>query len=302
MSERINSTVNEYGIYSIWAQSYHLGIINFPFSASNIAMKNMTTIREKGNNALTIVQLSDMHLHSEDSMTLHGYKTNQRFNKVIDYVRKYEQIKPDIIFLTGDISQDMSERSYALCSDLIRELDIDTYWIAGNHDDPGVAQEVFSHNNRLKPLIHLSTDYWDFISINSCKAGTDKGFADLSELERVEAELKAADKTKNICLVMHHHPVPVSTPLIDEYILQDRQSFLERIKKYPAIKLIMCGHVHGDYSLKLADVNLESSPATCFQWKKGADKLETEEAVGYAIYSMRKDEFVKVTRWLTGMP
>jgi predicted MPP superfamily phosphohydrolase len=69
--------------------------------AGDLTMKNTLTIRGNRNNKLTILQLSDMHLHAEDSATLQGYRTNQKLNKLINYIDTNECIKPDIIFLTG---------------------------------------------------------------------------------------------------------------------------------------------------------------------------------------------------------
>ena len=33
------------------------------------------------------------------------------------------------------------------------------------------------------------------------------------------------------------------------------------------VKLVICGHVHEDYSFKHNNVMIESAPATCLQWK-----------------------------------
>lgn len=248
------------------------------------------------NNSLTVLQLSDMHLHFENTRLLQGYATNQRFDKLIDHIIERESIKPDVIFLTGDISQDMLENSYVLCAKLIEKLNINTYWIAGNHDDPKVATEIFSKSKIIKPLLQFETEYWDFIFINSCRAETDKGYITPQEIERVIKKLEIVGQTKSVCLVMHHHPIPVFTPLVDECILQEGDVFLDRIKNYSSVKLIMCGHVHGDYSLTFAGINIESAPATCFQWKKGTNSLETQDISGYAIYRMEKNAFTKIVR------
>jgi Icc protein len=82
---------------------------------------------------------------------------------------------------------------------------------------------------------------------------------------------------------MHHHPAPFGTPLVDNYLLENREEFWAAIKNSP-VKLIICGHVHGDYSLTINKVRIESAPATCFQFKKGTSILEVDNHIGYKIH------------------
>ncbi|MEO8400305.1 MAG: hypothetical protein ABI597_00730 [Gammaproteobacteria bacterium] len=86
-----------------------------------------------------------------------------------------------------------------------------------------------------------------------------------------------------IAIVMHHHPAKVGTPLIDNYILENAQEFWDVVEK-ANVSLIICGHVHGDYKFKYKNVMIESAPATCVQWEKGAVKLKADMKIGYKVY------------------
>lgn len=244
------------------------------------------------NETLTILQLTDLHLFKVDSL-LHGTNTNKRLKKLVDNIKNNENIKYDLIFITGDMSQDMTEESYTLCSNIISQLNHVVYWIPGNHDDPKKAKKIFSLHKLFNSKKYLETKYWNFIFANTCLEGKDYGYIDQKEMKRIAYHIKTSKKEKNICIVMHHHPLPTQTPLLDEVILKNYADFLETLKGYPALKLIMCGHVHGDYSLSHESIKIETSPATCFQWVKGTHKIEIENYAGYVIYKMEKKLFEK---------
>jgi Icc protein len=90
---------------------------------------------------------------------------------------------------------------------------------------------------------------------------------------------------------MHHHPYPVSTPLVDACMLKKADHFLEKIKQQDEIKLIICGHVHGDYKIHYGTQIIESCPATSFQWEKGTSLLKTESKKGFKRFSFYEDTY-----------
>ena len=242
---------------------------------------------------LTILQLTDLHLFEKENF-LHGVNTNRNFDKVIKDIKNNINTEYDLIILTGDISQDMSEESYNLCSNIISELDHPVFWIPGNHDDPEKAKKVFSKNKLFNYQKKLITKYWEFLFINTYLEGCDAGYVNKEELEFIDHHVKNSNQQKNICIIMHHHAMPVGTPLIDDVILRNNTLFIEKINVYPSIKLIICGHVHGDYSIKYGLVEIETGLATCFQWLKGTEKIETENYAGYTVYKMEKNNFRKL--------
>lgn len=90
---------------------------------------------------------------------------------------------------------------------------------------------------------------------------------------------------------MHHHPIETKTPLVDNYILRNNDEFWKIVEKYPHVKLVICGHVHGDYHLHHQHIDIEIAPATCLQWKKGAKELDIENKIGYKIYQLNNEGY-----------
>lgn len=241
--------------------------------------------------AIKIIQITDTHLLKNDE-SVFGVDTNTAFKKIISNMK--DEIKDAYaIFLTGDLSQDESLESYEIISNSLKDFDKPVYWIPGNHDSITNMHLVFESTNNFTKGKLLSTPLWDFIFLNTKQEYQESGFLADPELEFLQFEL-SKKRTNPVALVMHHHPIPVKTPLIDKFILENRDKLLEIIAQ-SQINLLICGHVHHDYSLRYGDLNLEASPATCFQFKKGCKRLSIENKIGYKIYHFLSNHYVTKT-------
>jgi Icc protein len=234
--------------------------------------------------SIKIIQITDSHLFSSNDELMMGHKNNMNFYDVINKIKNKHLSDTDLIFLTGDLSQDQTSKSYKHITSELQSMNIPIYWIPGNHDDNNIMLSVFSNNALFKIEKYIELKYWIFVFLNTQKIGSESGFLDRDEIYFIKNEInKNASKNKKIALVMHHHPTPFNTPLIDSYILENHAELWSTIKD-STVKMIMCGHVHGDYSFTKNSIQIESAPATCFQFKKGASNLALENSIGYKIY------------------
>ena len=231
---------------------------------------------------MKIIQLTDTHLFANDTSELFGVKTNLKFRNIIEKILVKDIVDTDIFILTGDISQDESEQSYQIIAESLSKLNIPVYWIPGNHDDVTQMESVFNKYKDFVRTRQLSFPDWNLIFINTKLNNADEGYLTKYELKILQKELQLASH-KKIAIIMHHHPAPVGTPLIDHYILKNNAAFWE-IVTGTKVELIICGHVHGDYAFKYNNIMIESAPATCFQWEKGTTDLRIDPHIGYKIY------------------
>ncbi|TAK74141.1 MAG: phosphodiesterase [Gammaproteobacteria bacterium] len=245
---------------------------------------------------MKIIQISDTHLFATEHLTMFGVKTNIKLQEVIKNVTE-EEIDADMIFLTGDISQDETFQSYQKAVHYFSKLNIPIYWIPGNHDNVTQMEAAFKSDIKFIRTEQLSLPNWDFIFLNTKKEGTGLGYLSESDLQRLKNKLSiTADK--NIAIIMHHHPIEVGTPLIDHYILQNKSEFWD-IVAGTQVKLIMCGHVHGDYKLKYQNIMIESAPATCLQLQKGTQELKIDNQIGFKIYFFDENTYHTISKmWL----
>ena len=84
------------------------------------------------------------------------------------------QPPPDLLLLTGDLSQDETPESYQRLVSLIAPLGIPAYWIPGNHDNIPVMAEILNQPP-LSPEKSWMLGNWQFLLLSSVEAGCDGG-------------------------------------------------------------------------------------------------------------------------------
>lgn len=235
------------------------------------------------NGTVKVIQISDTHLFTNDELEIFGIKSNKKFQDIIDKILIEDIADTDMIFLTGDISQDQTKQSYQKAIYSLTKLDIPIYWIPGNHDNVHQMESVFKNDKNFIRTNNLKFLKWHFIFINTKIDGADEGYLSTFELQMLKNEMSVLPDNRKIAIVMHHHPAEVGTPLIDNYILKNRNEFWDVITG-TKVELIICGHVHGDYKFKYNDIMIESAPATCLQWQQGTNDLKIDSRIGYKIY------------------
>lgn len=90
-----------------------------------------------------ILQLSDIHLFKDRSEKLLGINTYDNLKLILQEIA-HDSFKPDIVILTGDLSQDSSKISYEILAQELSFLPCSIYWLPGNHDDVHIMESVFS--------------------------------------------------------------------------------------------------------------------------------------------------------------
>lgn len=230
---------------------------------------------------MKIIQITDMHLFCETGKTLFDYNTYNGLQAVVDYVHRHERAV-DAVLLTGDISQDETEASYVLALEQVKRLGVPVYWVQGNHDDRACMSSVFAREPRVYPADQLFVSGWKCIVVDTIVTGEDGGYLTNEERCRVESLLtQAREQQLSVVLIMHHHPVAVGTPLLDDCMLGNGNELLQVVDQYPEVRAMICGHAHNDYLLRHKHCHIDVAPATCFQWKKGTSTLSTEDKRGY---------------------
>src|SRR5947207_12757305 len=99
-----------------------------------------------GDSPLRIVQISDIHLFGGKEKTLLGVNTQESFQAVVDLLQADEK-KPDLILLSGDLSQDGSESSYLRLAEILKDFMLPIYYVPGNHDDGKMLSLVYPLGN-----------------------------------------------------------------------------------------------------------------------------------------------------------
>ncbi|WP_413735750.1 metallophosphoesterase [Sodalis sp. RH21] len=231
---------------------------------------------------MRIIQLTDLHLFDSHNLALHGHTTHDGLKRVIDFIVFNNGLGCDAVLVTGDISQDGSLASYYLALQQLERIGLPIVYIHGNHDNKQHMDTVFTRSTLVRPIIELASDTWQLITVDTVQGGDDSGWVTSEEKNRIEQEI-IKYKGKNIALIMHHHPVPVGTPLVDDCMLRNGSEIVAICHAHDRVKALICGHAHRDYSQMANQCLIDVCPATCFQWLKGTKTIRAEDKQGFKL-------------------
>jgi len=228
---------------------------------------------------MRLVQISDTHLYSNPSQTLLKLNTQQSFEAVVDLL-KSDLKKPDIIILTGDMSQDNSEHAYERVVKALDKFPCPIYWVPGNHDDPELLQAVFSRSKFREDKAILLGD-WLLVLLNSHYPKHVAGLVGRSELSRLDHYL-GQHSDKHAALFLHHPPVPVGSAWLDQSRLTNSEDLFNITDKHSNVCGIFSGHAHQDYQTHRQGVPILTAPSTCIQFLSHSQQFSLDTvAPGY---------------------
>lgn len=252
---------------------------------------------------IQVLQLTDTHLFKDDSGQLLGVDTFTSLKDVIDFVLETKGA-PDVVLLTGDLSQDETPASYQRLVELVRRIPAPKYYLPGNHDRPAVMAEVFAAGQgAIEPDRGFVWGRWQIILLNSTIPDEVGGHLDTVELSRLEKSLSEnPDLFAMVCL--HHHPLSVSSSWIDTIGVDNGAELFEVIDRHANVRGLLWGHVHQQYDSKRQGVVLMATPSTCVQFRPKAAEFGVDaQAPGCRWIELDEDGTISTeVHRLTKMP
>lgn len=235
---------------------------------------------------LRVVQISDTHLFAEPSRELLGISTLASLAFVLNTVQQLCP-QPDLLLLTGDLSQDESPKSYERLRDLILPLNLPTYWIPGNHDRPQLMQDIL-----CQPPISTSKvfqqDGWNFILLSSALPG--KVYGELSKTDLTWLDQQLQQSSLPTLVALHHPPCPIGSAWMDEIGLHRPDPLYAVLDRHPQVKLVIFGHIHQHFEQVRAGVRYLGCPSTCVQFKPESAEFAIDEArPGFRLLTLAAD-------------
>jgi len=216
---------------------------------------------------IRILQLTDLHLLKDQtsampSINIKPYDSLQQVMRLVD--ESNQKQTPSLMVLTGDISQDHTEKSHQLAKQFFTNLPHPIIATMGNHDAPSIFTKFFNDpRDSANKIIHLGN--WVILLVNSNWPEHVGGKLSEDELSFLNNAL-AAERNKHVIIFMHHHVLPVGSAWIDTIGVSNATDFLNIIDRYTNIKAIICGHVHQETSSERNKVKYFTTPATSWQF------------------------------------
>lgn len=244
--------------------------------------------------ALLVAQITDTHLFAESEQQLMGTVTNNSLQAVLAHLSQL-QPQPELLLLTGDISQDESYASYQRLQDLLAPLNIPAYWIPGNHDNLPVMQQVLNQSPFVAEK-HFVAGGWHFLLLNSLVPGCVYGQLAPESLEWLEQKLQLIGNQPTL-IALHHPPCLVNSNWLDQINLHNSAEFLAVIDRYAQVKLVIFGHIHQAFDYQRRGVRYLGSPSTCVQFKPTSEEfgIERQAQPGFRLFTLMPDGTYKTT-------
>jgi len=194
-----------------------------------------------------LLQISDTHFGTEQAAVVQALAALS------------QQQRPDLLVLSGDITQRARPTQFAAARAFIDRLGVPLLSLAGNHDIPlfDLRQRLFhpyahysaAFGAELEP-VHCSRD-WLVLGVNTTRWYRHKnGEVSLTQIERVAGRLSSATPGQ-LRVVVVHQPVAVLRPGERHNLLRGHADALQ-CWAGAGCDLVMGGHIHLPYVLPLA--------------------------------------------------
>ncbi|GAB1540992.1 3',5'-cyclic-AMP phosphodiesterase [Scytonema sp. NUACC21] len=223
---------------------------------------------------VSIAQVSDMHLFADENERLLGMPTTLSFQAAIQQLKKL-QSELDLLLLTGDLSGDGSLESYETVQNLLRPLEVPTYWLPGNHDC-AMAMEQVLNLGLVSRRKSFERGGWNFVLLNSTVPGCVHGYLPAGTLDWLDLQLKMIAH-KPTLLALHHPPFQVNSYWLDTSTLQNSQELFAVLDRHPQVKLVLFGHIHQEFHQQRKEVHYLGTPSTSIQFAPGSTKFALDQ-------------------------
>lgn len=217
---------------------------------------------------LTVLQLTDTHLHATTDSRMRGVRTHETYGAILDAALERGPSKPDVIVVTGDVVQDESRRGYQHFRDSLEQCGVPVLVTSGNHDDPLMMAEVLS-SHPFQVDCSIRFEQWSLIAVSTHLLGEDAGGLGERRLANLRRSF-AEHRDQHILVCMHHHPIPMGSLWLDAVALRDADDFLQLIDTFDNVRAVICGHVHQASERDRNGVTYFSTPSTCSQFLPGS--------------------------------
>ncbi len=171
-------------------------------------------------------------------------------DKMVNAIAHLRRLKPqpDLIMLTGDLSNHGNEADYIRVRQALQTLDAPVYIIPGNHDRRAILRRVFPDHSYWTDgkFLHYTIEKYPLriIALDTLLEGAHEGMMDEERLEWLEARL--SEDGRKTAVFMHHPPFQTGLYYPDRIMCRNGDAFGDVIARHPHIQAIICGHTHRD--------------------------------------------------------
>jgi 3',5'-cyclic AMP phosphodiesterase CpdA len=248
---------------------------------------------------MKIVQLSDLHL-TLPGAKLFGSAPLARLELAIDRILE-NHADADFCLLTGDLADAGGDAAYASLAEALRRLPMPAHLLPGNHDSRAALRRHFlqlANNDGGFMQAALATPGGYFLLLDTVEPGAPWGSYCIQRREWLAQQLAAAGD-RPLYVAMHHPPLALGIPSMDQFALRDAEAFCSVIAPHRTrIRHLFFGHLHRPIggSWRGIPFSCTSSPnhqvALDLTTVRGDDVPGCREPAGFAVILIDTDSVV----------
>lgn len=190
-----------------------------------------------------IIQLSDLHLTGDDR-SLYGASPVESLARAIDLILAHHA-DAALCLLTGDLAEAGSDAAYAQLARQLARLPMPVHPMVGNHDDRAALIGRFPDSADPSGFVQQAIDLHGIrlLLLDTLDPGRASGYLCTARLFWLESQL-SRDATP-VLLAMHHPPLAVGIPSMDQYALRNADDLWAALAPHRSrIRHILLGHLH----------------------------------------------------------
>ena len=218
---------------------------------------------------MLICQLTDLHVRPVGMPANRVSETNMFTERAFRAVARLNP-RPDVVLITGDLTECGLDAEYAHLNRLLRKLQpMPVFVIPGNHDRRDNFRAALKHLPGVMADPHYVQYAVDdfpvrLIMLDTLVPGAGHGELRAEQLEFLSHTLAAAPD-KPTLIGMHHPPFACGIANLDTINLRNTPEFTAIIARHRQVDRIICGHHHRPVVARVAHAIASISPSVAHQ-------------------------------------
>lgn len=245
---------------------------------------------------LLIAQLSDPHIGTGPAFLGGRMDTEAALRLAVAHVVAL-QPAPDLVLLTGDLTERGTVAEYAVVADALAPLGMPVYAVPGNHDDPKVARDALGRCMPVAPdapdgacCYHLRQGGLHLIALDTVVPRQSHGALEAGQLAWLARTLDAC-RGEPVLIFMHHPPLPTGIDAMDACSLMTGGDALAAlVRGHGQVQGLLCGHLHRPVQMQFGGAPLHVAPSVAHQ-------IALDLRPGAALHAQLEPPKISLHRW-----
>lgn len=220
-----------------------------------------------------IVHISDLHV------------SNEAFDEEVfmQAVSEINNLQPDMIILTGDITNSGYYREYQQAIKYLAMFESPLFAIPGNHDSRNLGYQSFEELIGERSWKLTKDDEFTVIGLDSSAHDENRGYIGIPQHLWMEHQLDDCVINNRFAIVaLHHHVVSIPNTGRERNVLSDAGDILKTLTTHE-VDLVLSGHKHVPNIWKINETIIVNAGSL------SSNKLRGKIGNSYNVYNISED-------------